>query len=268
MGVVSCREFNLAHTLDSGQFFRYFLHEGWYYIVTRDKVFRVRQEGNVLYYEGASERFVKYFFALDENYSQIKKKLHKDPALAPAFRRYPGMRIMRQDPWECTVAFLCSQFSNIKKIKKNLELIAQKFGKKTVFKGKQFFTFPNPGEINNKAKLKSCAVGFRAKYIFGTNSQVNDSYFSRLRSLPYERAREKIMQLPGIGEKVSDCILLFSLGKSEAFPVDVWMERALKETYFPDQKIALKKMAAFGRERWGQFAGYAQQYLYHARRLK
>lgn len=267
MPALRAPDFNLAHTLDSGQFFRYRFEDGWFWLVTRRKVFRVRQEGDRLDYEGASARFVNRFFALDEDYGRIKHELGKDPTLAAAIKRYPGLRIIRQDPWECTIAFLCSQFSNIKKIRLNLECIAKQFGKEAVFRGRTFFTFPEPGEINNAVKLKQCAVGFRAKYIIGVNARVSDAWFARLRKLRYEQAKERLMALPGIGEKVADCILLFSLGFSEAFPVDVWMERALKETYLKGKRIPLRKMASFGRERWGKLAGYAQQWLYHWQRL-
>ena len=184
-------------------------------------------------------------------------------SIAFAMKKYPGLHIIRQDPWECTIAFLCSQFSNIKKIRKNLDCIAEKFGTMVFFQGKRFFTFPSPREINDAAKLKKCAVGFRAKYIMSVNERVSDAWFAKLRALPYEKARERLMRLPGIGEKVADCILLFSLGFTEAFPVDVWMERVIKETYLKGRRISLKKMAVFGRERWGKLAGYAQQYLYH-----
>jgi len=235
--------------------------------VTRDKVFRVRQEGGNLDFEGASARFVSRFFGLDKDYAGITRKLSKDPALAIAIRKYPGLRILNQDPWECTVGFLCSQFSNIKKIKLNMECIAQRFGGEVVFKGKKFHTFPAPGEIDDLKKLKKCAVGFRAKYIIGVNSRVSDAWFAKLRKLPYEKAKERLMELPGIGEKVADCILLFSLGFTESFPVDVWMERAVREMYLNGQKLKLNKMGAWGRERWGKLAGYAQQYLYHWRRL-
>jgi N-glycosylase/DNA lyase len=267
MAALTCPGLNLAHTLDSGQFFRYALHQDWYYIVTRDTVFRVRQEGGLLECDGASARFVKHFFALDQDYDSLTRQLRADPVLAAAMREYHGMRIIHQDPWECTIAFLCSQVSNIKKIRKNLECIAEQFGKEVFFKGRRFFTFPGPGEINDAAKLKKCAVGFRAKYILGVNEHASDAWFARLRSMTYEHAKEQLTELPGIGEKVADCILLFSLGFTEAFPVDVWMERALKETYLKGKKVSLKNMAAFGRERWGKLAGYAQQYLYHWRRL-
>ena len=267
MPMLRCPGFNLAHTLDSGQFFRHTTDSGWHYLVTREKAFRVRQEGEKLFFEGASPQFVRHFFGLDENYAHILRKLGKDPVLRVAIRQYPGLRIIRQDPWECTIGFLCSQFSNIKKIKLNLECIAKRFGNKIVFKGKTFYTFPAPGEINDAAQLKQCAVGFRAKYILGVNAAVSDAWFAKLRKLPYEKAKERLMELPGIGGKVADCILLFSLGFTEAFPVDVWMERALKETYFKGKRITLKNLAAEGRKRWGNLAGYAQQYLYHWRRL-
>ncbi|MEM4239875.1 MAG: DNA glycosylase [Candidatus Woesearchaeota archaeon] len=267
MGLIKCFGFNLLHTLDSGQFFRHHLHDGWYYIVTREKVFRARQDGNKLFFEGASERFVRHFFGLDENYLEIMHQLSKDPALRIAIKKYPGLRIIRQDPWECTVGFLCSQFSNIKKIKKNMECIAEKFGKPVIFRGKKFYTFPSPGALKDIAKLKKCSVGFRAKYIAGVNARVSDVWFAGLRKLTYKQAREKLMELPGIGEKVADCILLFSLGFTESFPVDVWMERVLKECYPEAKKMKLNQMGDFGRKKWGRMAGYAQQYLYHWRRM-
>ncbi len=267
MGEMRVNDFSLVHTLDSGQFFRYFLHDSWYYIVSREKVFRVRQEGNKLFFEGASGRFVRHFFGLDGNFLEIMHQLSKDPALRVAIKKYPGLRLIRQDPWECTVGFLCSQFSNIKKIRKNMECIAEKFGKEVVFKGKKFYTFPSPGSLDDAALLKKCAVGFRAKYIAGVNSQVDDAWFVRLRKLTYKQAKEKLMELPGIGGKVADCICLFSLGFTESFPVDVWMERVIKEQYVGAEKVKLKDLADFGRQRWGKMAGYAQQYLYHWRRL-
>jgi len=267
MSSIPCLGFNLSHTLDSGQFFCYMFEDGWYWLVTRGKAFRVQQDGSNLRFEGASARFVRHFFGLDEDYARIKRELSKDPALATAIRKYPGLRILKQDPWECTIGFLCSQFSNIKKIKLNMECIAQRFGRKVVFKGRKFYTFPKPGEINDLAKLKKCAVGFRAKYIIGVNKQVSDAWFAKLRKLSYEKAKEKLVELPGIGEKVADCILLFSLGFTESFPVDVWMERVVREMYLNGKKIQLRKMGAWGRDKWGKLAGYAQQYLYHWRRL-
>ncbi|MBI4148277.1 8-oxoguanine DNA glycosylase [Candidatus Woesearchaeota archaeon] len=262
-----CLGFSLKHTLDSGQFFRYHEQDEWYYIVTRDKVFYVKQTQDELLFEGASARFVRHFFGLDEDYARITRELSQDPVLARAIRTYAGLRLIRQDPWECTIGFLCSQLSNIKKIKHNMECIATLFGTPVVFKGKTFHTFPPPGAITDAVKLKACAVGFRAKYILAVNDTVSDKWFAKLRTLPYERARERLMELPGIGEKVADCILLFSLGFTEAFPVDVWMERVLTEQYFPHKKKQPKDLVAFGKNKWGAHAGYAQQYLYHWARM-
>lgn len=233
--------------------------------MTREKVFRIRQEGDKLFYEGASHWFITHFFDLNTDYAAIKRVLQKDVVLKRAIAHYPGLRLIRQDPWECAIAFLCSQMSNIKKIRKNLDCIAQQFGKEVFFKGKKFFTFPQPGNINDAFKLKQCAVGFRAKYILDVNEQVNDEFFAKLRTLPYQAAKNELIKFQGIGEKVADCILLFSLDFTESFPVDVWMERVVKENY--TKNMPLKKMAAFGRRKWGKLAGYAQQYLFHWRRL-
>lgn len=267
MGVLDCSDFDLANTLGSGQFFRYEQRQGWYYVVTKNKVFRARQEGNKLYYEGVSARFITHFLGLDNNYSIIKQRLKQDPVLARAIQQYSGLRILRQDPWECTLAFLCSQYSNIKKIKKNLDLIAQRFGTRVTFKGFKTHTTPPPKSINDLNALKECALGYRAKYVYETAQRVSDKQFKKLRALPYEKAKQKLLELPGIGEKVADCILLFSLDFTEAFPVDVWIERVLRENYVKN-KHSLKELALFGRQRWGKMAGYAQQYLYHARRTQ
>lgn len=267
MGVIACKNFNLAHTLASGQFFRYEQRDDWTYAVTRNRVFRVRQEGSRLFYDGASAQFVRTFFGLVEDYAAIQKRLRTDRVLAAAMRQYPGLRIMKQDAWECTLAFLCSQFSNIKKIKRNLELIARRFGEPVTFRGFSTFTTPGPERITDLDALKKCALGYRAPYVLGTSRRVNDQYFAWLRTLSYEQAKEELLALPGIGEKVADCILLFSLGFTEAFPVDVWMERVLREHYVTE-KLSLPKLALFGRQRWGTLAGYAQQYLYHSRRLQ
>ena len=256
------KDFNLKHTLESGQFFRYSLHEGWYYIITRDKVFRAKQEGNKLHYEGSSEAFVKQFFGLNDNYTIIKRKLHKDPILALAMKKYSGMRIIHQDPWECTVSFLCSSATNIPRIKRDLNNIAQTFGRQK----NEFFIFPRVGEIDSLQKLRKCGTGFRAKYIYAINNTVTPSFFKKLKKKPYHKAKASLMELPGIGSKIADCILLFSLDHLNAFPIDVWIEKALKENYTKNKKVNNKQLLSFAQDHFKPYAGYAQQFLYHWRR--
>lgn len=248
--------FSLQHTLDSGQFFRYEKKGDWYHCQERDKTFKIRQKDSTLEFEGTTEKHVKRLFGLNQDYNTIIKELSKDKTLLPAIAKYKGLRVMERDPWETMVSFHCSIFSNIKKIRLNMKKISEEFGKN----GK----FPNPGELNDLAKIKKCATGFRARYIHGANSMVNDAYFEKLRKKNYAEAKNKLMELPGIGEKVADCICLFSLGKTEAFPVDVWIERMMTKIY----GIKTKQAREFADKRWGKNAGYAQQFLYHWGRMQ
>jgi N-glycosylase/DNA lyase len=133
--------------------------------------------------------------------------------------------------------------------------LAKEFGKN----GK----FPSPGKINDLQKIKKCATGFRAKYIYAANSMVDDEYFAKMKKKKYENAMNSLMKLPGVGEKVADCICLFSLGKTEAFPIDVWIQRMMTKIYFNGKKTKMKEIKKFALERWGKNAGYAQQFLYH-----
>jgi len=248
-------KFNLAHTLDSGQFFRYEKAGEWYTCQERDKAFKIRQLGNTLEFEGTDKEHIKRLFGLNQDYDNIIKELSKDKTLLPATKKYLGLRVMERDPWETLVSFQCSIFSNIKKIKLNMNCIVREFG---------HGRFPNPGEINDLQKIKKCATGFRAKYIFAANSMVNDAYFEKLKKKKYEDAKIALMELPGIGEKVADCICLFSLGKMEAFPVDVWIQRIMTKMY---GKNKIKEIREFAKDRWGNLAGYAQQFLYHYGRM-
>ncbi len=251
--------FSLQHTLDSGQFFRYEKRGDWYYCQERDKQFKIRQKGNSLEFKGTDKKHVKRLFGLNQDYNTIIKELSKDKTLHPAITKYKGLRVMERDPWETMVSFHCSIFSNIKKIKLNMKYLVQEFGKN----GK----FPKPGELNDLQKIKKCATGFRARYIHGANSMVNDKYFEKLRKKSYSDAKNKLMELPGVGEKVADCICLFSLGKMEAFPVDVWIERIMTRLYFK-KKTKVRGIREFADKRWGKNAGYAQQFLYHWGRLQ
>ncbi len=252
--------FSLEHTLDSGQFFRYEKIGDWYYCQERDAIFKIRQTGKELEFTGTDAAHIKRLFGLNQDYDKIIETLSQDKTLLPAIQKYHGLRVMQRDPWETTVSFQCSIFSNIKKIKLNINCLAKEFGKE-IQPGR--YAFPAPGKLNDLQKIKKCATGFRAKYIFAANSMVDDAFFARLQKKKYGEAKQALMELPGIGEKVADCICIFSLGKTEAFPVDVWIERIMKKVYFKNQKVKLKEIREFADDRWGKNAGYAQQFLYH-----
>ena len=267
MGKIIVSDFNLGKTLDSGQIFRYGKDLVWYYIISRNKVFKVRQTGNVLEFKGATKKFIENYFSLDFDFRTVSSYLSAEKQLSSAFRLHKGIRIAKQDPWECAVSFVCSSASNIPRIKGCLNALAEQFGEKVVFDGETFYAFPEPGSINNSKKLAACRLGFRAKYVFELNKLADDKFFQKLRKMDYSSAKEKLVELPGIGDKIADCVLLFSLGFHEAFPVDVWIKRAMEELYFGKKESSYKKIGEFAREHFGTYAGYAQQYLYHWRRM-
>ena len=267
MKTLHVKDFNLKATIESGQVFRWEFLDGWYYATVGSNVMRIKQEFDKLFYESLNENFdVPYFFGLkDEGYPEMLARISSTSDLVKsAVESYRGLRIIRQDPWECTASFICSSFSNIKRIRANLNLISENFGKRISTGVYQSYSFPAAEAVSGNLKLlESCGLGYRAKYLFEASKAISNGFDVRdIQKLPYAEALEKITQLPGVGRKVADCILLFSLGFSEAFPVDVWMERIMKRD-LGDEKLKMPQVIELARQKFGKDAGYAQQFLYH-----
>lgn len=262
MPKILVKDFNLEYTLLCGQMFRVTKAGDWYYIVARDHVFRVRQSANHLEFQGVDKKFLAHYFALDEPYSNILKQIEKDPHIREAIKKYHGLRIVRQDPWECLISFLCSSAANIPKIKLNLEMLSKSFGKRIELNGFEWYSFPNPGELNHYEKIVQAKTGFRAIYIKTANDRVREAFLASLKKLPYLEAKKALTQIPGVGDKIADCILLFSLGFTEAFPIDTWIKKILQKLYFKNQVVSSQHLREFGLTYFGRYAGYAQQFLY------
>lgn len=268
MPVLKVRDFSLSHTLECGQIFRVNKVGDWYYINVRDRLFKVQQNGDELVYEGrADEQFIKHFFSLDHDLELIYRKISLDEYIEGAIEKFRGLRILRQDPWECLISFLCSTASNIPRIKRTVESICEIFGDEIKLDDYRSWTFPAPGKLSDCEALKMAKAGFRADFIASVNSLVTEEYLKGLAGQPYETAKEKLKQLPGVADKVADCVLLFSLGFLKAFPVDTWVERAMIQYYFEGQKVSVDKIREFGQIYFGEYAGYAQQYLFYQARL-
>lgn len=261
MNELVVKDFNLKHTIESGQFFSFTKTNGGYSVITQNNSFFVKQEDNKLIFD-CSKRFAKFFFGVDEDYTKIKKKITKDKHVKNLVDKYHGLRLMKQDPWQCIVSFICSSASNVPKIMKNVSLLTKEFGEKI---GENYL-FPKPGTLNDLKKIKNCSVGFRAKYLFETNKVVDDEWIKDLQKMDYSDAKQKLMELPGVGEKIADCVCLFSLGHYGAFPIDVWIKRVVEQTYFGRQ-TSNNEILNFAKEKFGEYAGYAQQYLYHGGRI-
>lgn len=262
MAKLKVEHFNLAYTLECGQIFRVNKHKSWYYVNTMDKLIKVRQNGNALEYYGANKSFITNFFSLDMPLKNIIKEINNDTHIKQAIKEYDGLRLIRQHPWECLISFIFSAASNIPRIKACIDGVSRHFGKKIVIDGFESYTFPKCGEINDTKKLEKARPGFRGKYVFEANCKVKENYLDSLRELPYEHAKNALKEIKGVAEKVADCVLLFSLDFMEAFPVDTWIKKIMQELYFHNKEVSNKEIRSFANDYFGQYAGYAQQYLY------
>ena len=278
--------FNLDVTLCCGQVFRWEKKGDWWYGVASGKAFKVCQVDAELEFANVDEKFIKNYFGLDDDLQKIRDDVGKDAHIRKVLQEFWGLRLVRQDPWECLVSYVCATYKSIAAIENMLLKLSQKFGERIRLDGCDFYGFPAAKKLANATEkdLIECGLGYRDRYLLETSKKIVDEDFDvgSLRKMPYQQAKKKLVSFPGIGLKAADCILLFSLEKNEAFPVDVWVKRAILKHYavqFPNafvEKIAsheslsnaeYEKLNEFGRNYFGEYAGYAQQYLYHYERM-
>ncbi len=255
------KDLDLAQTLDCGQSFRWVENNGKFSGVAFGKKVGIYFDGEFLCIDNTSEddfnKIWKDYLDLDLDYGKIRediKALH--PVLKDACAYAPGIRILRQEPWEALCTFIISQNNNIKRIKGIVERLCEKFGEKK----EDYYTFPSAEKLAELSPedLAPIRAGFRNKYIIDAAKKVSagEVELEKCRTLEYEQAREELMKIKGVGVKVADCTLLFGLHRVEAFPVDVWMKRALKKL-FP----------GMNENDFGPYAGIAQQYIFHYSRM-
>ena len=255
--------FSLKHTLECGQFFRFTKVLDTYIVQSSDRIFPIRQRGEYLFYEGVEEPFLIQFFRLDEDLYFIYKEIDQDPVIHQAIERYRGMRLIRQDPWECLISFLCSSAKAISHIRSMIEVLCKSSGRKVFWGNYMGYGFPEPHCIGNPLQLEPVRAGFRTSYLVKASQCIDRSQLLSLKSLSYREAREQLMSLSGVGKKVADCTLLYSLDFLEAFPMDTWIRKGLQKIYFKGKKAGEKAMEEFVSNHFGPYAGYAQLYLYH-----
>jgi N-glycosylase/DNA lyase len=270
------QEFSLDQTLGCGQVFRWDRGpDGWWRGVVESHAIRIRQDGDTLAFSGAPAKFVRHYFALDLDLEGVLSSFDRDPFIREAIERCKGLRIVRQPQWECLISYICATNSNIPTIRRRIAAIAGSFGTRLPGRDGPVFAFPSAQELagNCEDDLTVCRLGYRQPYIFRTACMVHEDpgWETRVASLPYEEARKELMRFPGIGPKAADCILLFGFGKYEAFPVDVWIRRIMQHyTGAPDGKGGISgkeynRIRAFAKDYFGDYCGYAQEYLYAAR---
>jgi N-glycosylase/DNA lyase len=274
-------------TLCCGQVFRWNKQGEWWYGVVEGNALKIRQIGKALEFENANVDFVKNYFGLNDDLPRILLEISRDEHIKKAVRMFSGLRIIRQNPWQCLISYICATYKNISAIEQVLLNLSKKFGEEIHFARQKFYTFPTPEKLAKATaqELAGCGLGYRVRYVSETAKKVHESHFDfeGLRKMTYEEARKELLGFPGVGLKVADCVLLFSLGKLEAFPVDVWIKRVILKYYaehFPKEfvrkiygnkslsKAEYETLSFFGRNYFGEYAGYAQEYLYHYERKK
>lgn len=268
--------FDIEETLECGQCFRFYkLDEKEYKIIAFNKVLNIKQYQNKIIefypctFNEFEEIWIKYF-DLNRNYEDIKKVLsNKDPVLKEAIEFAGGIRILNQDTYECLISFIISQNNRIPMIKKVIENISISYGNEIISGN---YSFPQPEQLHKLTveEIMTCKTGFRAKYIKDAVDKIinKELALEEFNSMPTALLRENLMKIYGVGIKVADCVMLFSAEKYEVFPTDVWVKRVMQYFYFDNQEVNIKKIHELANEKWGDYAGFAQQYLFHYARIK
>ena len=273
--------FNLEDIFECGQCFRWNKENDSYIGVIKDAVVKVKKEKDKVTFEGTSvgnESFkdiIYEYFDLNTDYRELKDILRKvDSNMKEAISFGEGIRILNQDLWECIISFIISANNNIPRIKGIIERISKNYGRKIEFEGKEYYLFPTPEELSKASKedLRALGTGFRDIRIYNTTKKIfeDKEYLSRIENLSStDEMREELLKLDGVGPKVADCILLFSLKRFDVFPIDVWVRRVMNDLYIHAQdedKINKKEILKIANDKFGSLSGLAQQYLFYWKR--
>jgi N-glycosylase/DNA lyase len=270
--------YDLAATLTSGQAFRWRWRDGGWEGIVAGRWVRLAQDGDVIRAESAEAvedwHWLRHYLQLDVNVAKIFSTFPSDEPMQNSMRACAGLRLLRQEPWECLASFICSSTKQIVQIQQIIALLCERFGQPVAMPdGREpVYSFPEFARLAevSEAELRACKLGFRAPYLLESARKLRDSEvdLSALRTMELAEAREQLMLLPGVGAKIADCVLLFAYGFQEAFPVDVWVMRALRQLYFPKRRVKLPRLRKFSQTHFGPHAGYAQQYLFHYMRTQ
>jgi N-glycosylase/DNA lyase len=284
------RDYDLGATLDSGQVFRWRQNgNSWEGVVGKHLV-RLAQTRGCIRAETdapvADWRWLRDFLQTETDLAAVLKTFPDDEPMRWAVAACRGLRLLRQEPWECLASFILSSTKQIVQIRQIIALLCERFGElacngrlrlpadgtQSAVTDRRYNLFPSPQRIAGltEAELRGCKMGFRAPHLLAAARQIAEGKLDleKIRALNYSEARLELMKLRGVGGKIADCVLLFAYGFDSAFPVDVWVERALRQLYFPRRRPTEKRLRRFAATHFGPHAGYAQQYLFHYMRTK
>ncbi|MDO4562594.1 MAG: DNA glycosylase [Clostridia bacterium] len=257
------KDFSLKDTFECGQCFRWEERATGYVGVAFNAAAHIFEDNGQIFLEGTREDFWENYFDLDRDYGKIKNAVSTNDVMRAAVRYGGGIRILRQDFFETLISFIISQRSSIPKIKSTVRKMCERWGDKIEFYGDTYFAFPAPEALAgaSESELRSLGMGYRAPYVLSAARAFCAGFFCDIYSLPTPLARQKLLSLYGVGDKVCDCVLLFSLARYDIFPSDVWIKRVMEEEFSaPDAKSA-------GENLFGEYSGFAQQYLFYWRKF-
>lgn len=277
----NAKSFEVKDIFDCGQCFRWNEEEdGSYTGIFKENVLNVSKKGKDVCFKGICngdiKEIVQEYFDLDRNYEEIKEKLSSiDDNMKTSTQYGNGIRILNQDLWETIISFIISANNNIPRIKGIIDRLSKKYGKKIVWNGNEYYTFPTPNELKDVKveEFRSLGLGFRDIRLYETTQMIlkNEVDLKQMyKEQDTNKVRDELLKLSGVGPKVADCILLFSdLKRFDVFPIDVWVRRVMNDLYIKEAdeaKVSKKKIEKLAREKFGNLSGIAQQYLFYWRR--
>lgn len=270
------RDYDLAATLTSGQAFRWIPRDGRWESILHGRYVSLQQLP-----EGIEARtlepqidwdWLREYLQIETDLDLVLETFPKDAPMQTAVRACRGLRLLRQEPWECLASFILSSTKQIVQIQQIVKALCECYGGEIAGSAEMHCTFPLPSRLAtlSESNLRSCKMGFRAPYLLETARIIDSGKLDleALRKLSTDEARLALMGLPGVGEKIANCVLLFAYGFQDAFPVDVWVQKAIAQLYFPKRRPTRKRLKRFVETHFGPNAGYAQQYLFHYMRTR
>lgn len=265
---IKTSDFDLHHTLSCGQVFRWEKNGDWWTGVVKGEIVRAKQEkSDLIISSSLDKKFIFDYFRLDDDMELIYSHINKDTIIGSLIRKYRGLRLIRQDPWECLVSYICSSNNTIRNITNSIRRMCECFGDE-IKNG--FYSFPTPEALSEVGlcDMKQCKLGFRAPAVLEIASRVANNEYDLygIKDMSYLYGRRELVKIKGVGNKIADCVLLFAFEKLESFPVDTHIEKIM-ETFYGENFKGLKSkrkddIAEFARKYFGRFCGYAQEYLY------
>jgi N-glycosylase/DNA lyase len=271
-------QYDLTATLSSGQAFRWKQRgKSWESVIAGRWVALQQMDSGIRACTAVPQsdwNWLRQYLQIELDFPAVLETFPGDEHLARAILQCSGLRLLRQEPWECLASFILSSTKQIVQIQQIVAVLCQRFGDSVVVPaGKEsWFAFPSASRLAgcSESELRECKMGFRAPYLLAAAKMVaaGELGLQALEKRPVTEGRTELIKVPGVGRKIADCVLLFAYGFQDAFPIDVWVMKALRELYFPKRRVKPPRLIAFSETYFGANAGYAQQYLFHYMRTQ